>query len=104
MLEEVCGQILFEILVLAIIAILVSAGMSESEAEFTVIITGVVFLIITLIRLRIRRKALGKTLELDTDGDGRISEEEWAAAGMSNDKQGASEAGNDWWGSDDQEE
>ena len=104
MLDEICGQILFELLVLAIIAILVSAGMSESEAEFTVIITGVVFLIITLIRLRIRRKALGKALELDTDGDGRISEEEWAAAGMSNDKNGVSEAGKDWWGSDDQEE
>ena len=104
MLEEVCGQILFEILVLAIIAILVSAGMSESEAEFTVVITAVVFLIITLIRLRIRRKALGKAVELDTDGDGRISEEEWAAAGMTNDKQGVSEAGKDWWGPDDQEE
>lgn len=55
MLEEVCGQILFEILALAIIAILVSAGMSESEAEFTVVITAVVFLIITLIKWRIRR-------------------------------------------------
>ena len=95
---------MFELLVLAIIAILVSAGMSESEAEFTVIITAVIFLIITLIRLLMRRKALGKAVELDTDGDGRISEEEWAAAGMSKDKQGASEAGNDWWGSDDQEE
>ena len=104
MLDEVCVQILFELLVLAIIAILVSAGMSESEAEFTVIITGVVFLIITLIRLRIRRKALGKALELDTDGDGRISEEEWADAGMSSDKKGVIEGGKDWWGSDDQEE
>ena len=104
MLEEICGQILFEILIFAIIAILVNAGMSEPEAEFTVFATGVIFLIVILVRLRIRRKALGKAVELDTDGDGRISEEEWAAAGMLNDKQGASEAGNDWWGSDDQEE
>ncbi len=104
MLEEICGQILFEILIFAIIAILVNAGMSEPEAEFTVFTTGVIFLIIILIRLRIRRKALGKALELDTDGDGRISEEEWAAAGMSSDKKGVIEGGKDWWGSDDQEE
>ena len=104
MLEEICGQILFEILIFAIIAILVNAGMSEPEAEFTVFATGVIFLIVILVRLRIRRKALGKAVELDTDGDGRISEEEWAAAGMTNDKQGVSEEGKDWWGPDDQEE
>ena len=104
MLDEVCGQILFEILIFAIIAILVNAGMSESEAEFTVLITAVIFLIIVIIRLQIRRKALGKAVELDTDGDGRISEEEWAAAGMANDNEEVRGAENDWWGSDDQEE
>ena len=104
MLEEICGQILFEILIFAIIAILVNAGMSEPEAEFTVFTTGVIFLIIILIRLRIRRKALGKAVELDTDGDGRISEEEWAAAGMLNEKEEEREEENDWWGSDGQEE
>ena len=104
LLDEVCGQILFEILIFAIIAILVNAGMSESEAEFTVLITAVIFLIIFIIRLQIRRKALGKAVELDTDGDGRISEEEWAAAGMANDNEEVKEAENDWWGSDDQEE
>tara|TARA_B100001996_G_C18209037_1_gene419140 strand:+ start:137 stop:448 length:312 start_codon:yes stop_codon:yes gene_type:complete len=103
-LDEVCGQILFEILIFAIIAILVNAGMSESEAEFTVVITAVIFLIISLLRLQIRRKALGKAVELDTDGDGRISEEEWAAAGMANDNEEVRGAENDWWGSDDQEE
>ena len=102
--DEVCGQILFEILIFAIIAILVNAGMSESEAEFTVVITTVIFLIISLLRLQIRRKALGKAVELDTDGDGRISEEEWAAAGMANDNEEVRGAENDWWGSDDQEE
>ena len=78
--------------------------MSESEAEFTVLITAVIFLIIFIIRLQIRRKALGKAVELDTDGDGRISEEEWAAAGMANDNEEVRGAENDWWGSDDQEE
>ena len=102
--DEVCGQILFDILIIAIIAILVNAGMSESEAEFTVVITGLIFLIIMLLRWQIRRKTLGKTVELDTDGDGRISEEEWAAAGMANDNEEVREAENDWWGSDDQEE
>ena len=47
---------------------------------------------------------LGKAVELDTDGDGRISEEEWAAAGMANDNEEVRGAENDWWGSDDQEE
>ena len=93
-----------DILIIAIIAILVNAGMSESEAEFTVVITTVIFLIISLLRLQIRRKALGKAVELDTDGDGRISEEEWAAAGMANDNEEVRGAENDWWGSDDQEE
>ena len=104
MLDEVCGQILFEILIFAIIAILVNAGMSESEAEFTVLITAVIFLSIILTRLQIKRKALGKAVELDTDGDGRISEEEWAAAGMANDNEEVRGEENDWWGPDDQEE
>ena len=104
MLEEICGQILFEILIFAIIAILVNAGMSEPEAEFTVFTTGVIFLIVILVRLRIRRKALGKAVELDTDGDGRISEEEWAAAGMLNEKEEERGEENDWWGPDGQEE
>tara|TARA_B100001250_G_scaffold410627_1_gene437463 strand:- start:75 stop:386 length:312 start_codon:yes stop_codon:yes gene_type:complete len=103
-LDEVCGQILFDILIFAIIAILVNAGMSESEAEFTVVITALIFLIIIFLRLQIRRKALGKAVELDTDGDGRISEEEWATAGMANDNEEVRGAENDWWGSDDQEE
>ena len=102
--DEVCGQVLFEILIFAIIAILVDAGMSESEAEFTVVITALIFLIIVFLRLQIRRRALGKAVELDTDGDGRISEEEWAAAGMANDNEEVRGAENDWWGSDDQEE
>ena len=88
MLEEICGQILFEIIIFGIILILVDAGMSESQAQFTIIIAGIIFLIIGFIRLQMRRKALGKTIVLDADGDGRISEDEWAAAGMSNENEG----------------
>ena len=84
LLDEVCGQILFDLLFIIIIAILVNAGMSESQAEFTVIISVICFLIIILLRWKKRRLALGKSVELDTDNDGYISEEEWAAAGMSN--------------------
>ena len=67
MLDEVCGQILFDILIFAIIAILVNAGMSESEAEFTVVITALIFLIIVFLRLQIRRRTAGSggvTVEL----------------------------------------
>ena len=88
MLDELCGQILFEIIahiiMFTIISILVNAGMSESQAEFSVIISLICFLIIILLRWKKRRLALGKSVELDTDNDGYISEEEWVAAGMSN--------------------
>ncbi len=104
LLDEVCGQLLFEILIFAVIAILVDAGMSESDAKFTVAITGLICLITVYIRLQIRRKALGKAVELDTDGDGRISQEEWAAAGMANENEELGRAENDWWGPVDQEE
>ena len=38
MLEEICGQIIFEIIIFGIILILVDAGMSESQAQLTIII------------------------------------------------------------------
>jgi len=76
----------------------------SDPSRFTVFATGVIFLIVILIRLRTRRKALGKAVELDTDGDDRISEEEWAAAGMLNEKEEEREEENDWWGPDGQEE
>jgi len=88
LLDELCGQILFEIIahiiIFTIITILVNAGMSEPQAESTVIISGISFLIIILLKWKKRRLALGKAVELDTDTDGYISEEEWVAAGMSN--------------------
>ena len=88
LLDEVCGQILFEIIayiiILTIISILVDAGMSEPQAEFTVMISMNCIAVIILLRWKKRRLDLGKSVELDTDNDGYISEEEWAAAGMSN--------------------
>ena len=88
LLDEVLGHILFDIfasiIILTIIAILVDAGMSESQAEFTVTISMICIAVIILLRWKKRRLALGKAVELDTDHDGHISEEEWAAAGMSN--------------------
>ena len=62
MLEEICGQIIFEIIIFGIILILVDAGMSESQAQLTIIITAIIFLIIAFIRLQMRRKALGLSL------------------------------------------
>ena len=51
-----------------------------------------------------RRKKLGKAVELDTDGDGEISEEEWAAAGQDQqeeesigDSEDNSEEVGEWW-------
>lgn len=90
MLDELCGQIImqiiFDIIIIAIIATLVSAGMSESQANLTVIISLFSLIIITYARWKKRRKALGKAVELDTNQDGYISEEEWAAAEMSNEE------------------
>ena len=90
MLDELCGQIImqiiFDIIIIAIIATLVSAGMSESQANSTVIISLFSLIIITYARWKKRRKALGKAVELDTNQDGYISEEEWAAAEMSNEE------------------
>ena len=42
-----------------------------------------------------RRELLGKAVGLDLDGDGKISEEEWAAAEMGENKQ---EDEKEWWG------
>ena len=38
---------------------------------------------------------LGKAADLDLDGDGKISEEEWAAAEMGEKKQSDEK---EWWG------
>ena len=104
LLDEVCGQIIFELVIVVIILALVDMGMSESQAHDTVFVLAIFLISVIILREMRRRKALGKAVELDTDGDGRISEEEWAAAGMVNENEEVGGAEKDWWGSNDQEE
>ena len=80
-----------EIVIVGIIAILVSMGLSEGQAMF-VLVLGVIIVVYRWERRR--RKLLGKAIDLDLDGDGKISEEEWAAAEMGENKQ---EDEKEWW-------
>ena len=83
---EAVMRLVFELFFVTIIAILVSMGLSEGQAIFVLVLG----LIIVVYRWeKRRRKMLGKAIDLDLDGDGKISEEEWAAAEMGE---------NEWWG------
>ena len=84
-------RLVFEIFFVTIIAILVSMGLSEGQAIF-VLLLGIIIVVYRWEKRR--RKLLGKAIDLDLDGDGKISEEEWAAAEMGEDKQ---EDGKEWW-------
>ena len=93
MIGDLIGEALIrlvgEIIVLGIIAILVSMGLSEEQAWVVFALS----VIVVLYRWeKKRRKMLGKTIDLDLDGDGKISEEEWAAAEMGENKQEG-----EWW-------
>ncbi len=100
------GELCFVIL----IGVLMSLGMSESEA--TSALFGLGFLLI----LFGGRSALGKGAHLDKDGDGVISDEEWADVDgdgeISDDERDllptkntdAREDDESWWESNDQEE
>ena len=91
---EALMRLVFELILLGIIAILVSMGLSEGQAIFVLVLG----LIIVVYRWeKRRRKLLGKAIDLDLDGDGKISEEEWAAAEMGGKKQ---EDAIEWWGED----
>ena len=82
---EAVMRLVFELFFVTIIAILVSMGLSEGQAIFVLVLG----LIIVVYRWeKRRRKMLGKAIDLDLDGDGKISEEEWAAAEMGD---------NEWW-------
>ena len=82
---EAVMRLVFELFFVTIIAILVSMGLSEGQAIFVLVLG----LIIVVYRWeKRRRKMLGKAIDLDLDGDGKISEEEWAAAEMGE---------NEWW-------
>lgn len=118
--EDICFQFLIEAFCWIIIAvlweigiqILMSMGMSYSEAEGLLIIIGILAFFLAAAAHARRRKLLGKAVVLDTDGDGYVSEEEWAEAGQdmnegtdeeevgdssSEDDTPESEKGGDWW-------
>ena len=86
---EALMRLVGEIVIVGIIAILVSMGLSEGQAMF-VLVLGVIIVVYRWERRR--RKLLGKAIDLDLDGDGKISEEEWAAAEMGENKQEG-----EWW-------
>ena len=95
-LGELVMQLVFELLLVGIIAFLVSMGLSEGQAMF-VLVLGVIIVVYRWERRR--RKLLGKAIDLDLDGDGKISEEEWAAAEMGENKQ---EDEKEWWSEEDE--
>ena len=88
---EAVMRLVFELFFVTIIAILVSMGLSEGQAIF-VLVLGIIIVVYRWERRR--RKLLGKAIDLDLDGDGKISEEEWAAAEMGENKQ---EEEGEWW-------
>ncbi len=84
-----------EIIILGIIAILISMGLSEGQAYGVFVLLAIVAIYRTIQWEKKRRELLGKAADLDLDGDGKISEEEWAAAEMGENKQ---EDEKEWWG------
>ena len=88
---EALMRLVFELFFVTIIAILVSMGLSEGQAIF-VLLLGIIIVVYRWEKRR--RKLLGKAIDLDLDGDGKISEEEWAAAEMGENKQ---EEEGEWW-------
>ena len=82
-------RIIGEIIIVGIIAILISMGLSEGQANGVLVLFVIVGVYRVMIREKKRRELLGKAVDLDLDGDGKISEEEWAAAEMGE---------NEWWG------
>ena len=112
--EDICFEALLDIFIWIIlsvlieicVAILMSMGYSRGEAEGMVTTSAcLLFLVLIVVYELLRRKKLGKSVVLDTDGDGEISEEEWAAAGQgeqevdSGPEQSEGDSGGDgeWW-------
>jgi len=88
-------HLLGEIIILGIIAILISMGLSEGQAHGVFVLFVIVVVFRGFLWEKKRRELLGKAVDLDLDGDGKISEEEWAAAEMGENKQ---EDEKEWWG------
>ena len=118
MAEDFCFEIIFEIcfwIILSMlweigIEVLVFMGMSRSGAEGCLFVFALGFVLLFVVATARRRKLLGKAVVLDTDEDGYVSEEEWAAAGQdtdegvdeedspsSKDDVSESEKDGDWW-------
>jgi len=121
MVEDICFEALYYFILIVLweigIQILMSMGMSYSEAEGLLIIIGILAFFSGAAALARRRKLLGKAVVLDTDGDGYVSEEEWAEAGQdmdegadeeevgdpsSEDDAPESEKDGDWWEEDEE--
>ena len=95
LLGELVMHLVFELLLLGFIAILVSMGLSEDQAYGVFFLLGGIAIFRVIVWEKKRRELLGKAADLDLDGDGNISEEEWAAAEMGENKQ---EDEREWWG------
>ena len=102
---ELCAWIVIHILFEIGVAVLMSMGYSRMEAEgmLTSSVCLLILVLAAVFELR-RRKNLGKSVVLDTDGDGESSEEEWAAAGQDQQEEEAigdsednSEEVGEWW-------
>ena len=83
---EICGWIILSVLWEIGIEVLVSMGMSRSGAEGCLSVFALGFVLLLIVATERRRKLLGKAVVLDTDGDGYVSEEEWADAGQDMDE------------------
>ena len=97
MIGDLIGEALIrlvgEIIVLGIIAILVSMGLSEGQAHGVFVLLAFAGIYRITKWEKRRRELLGKAIDLDLDGDGKVSEEEWAAAEMGE---------NEWWSEEDE--
>ena len=76
--SEVCFDLIFELIIYIIFVIIVAiivdtTGMSEDSATFSCI-----FIIVVFLLLGSKASKLGKRVNLDKDGDGEISDKEWA--------------------------
>ena len=115
---EICGWIILSVLWEIGIEVLVSMGMSRSGAEGCLFVFALGFVLLLIVATARRRKLLGKAVVLDTDGDGYVSEEEWADAGQdmdedtdeeeagapsSEDDAQESEEDDGWWEEEDEE-
>ena len=115
---EICGWIILSVLWEIGIEVLVSMGMSRSGAEGCLFVFALGFVLLLIVATARRRKLLGKAVVLDTDGDGYVSEEEWADAGQdmdedtdeeeagapsSEDDAQESEKDDGWWGEEGEE-